>query len=77
MSIAAYLTYRYTKKQSEAMRKTQLDVDRLRREIDALENLWALLAYMSFAESRYAIVRWRKNTQGKNEYFFHWGHCPF
>jgi hypothetical protein len=73
VAAAAYLTYRYTKKHSEAAHDTQIRVDRLRRNIDALEKIWELLAYMSFVESDYAIVRWRLNAGGDKEHFFHWG----
>lgn len=73
VGVAAFLTYRYSKKHSNEAHNTQIKVDRLRRDIDALEKLWELLAYMSFVESDYAIVRWRLNADGVKEHEFHWG----
>lgn len=75
VAIAAYLTYRYTRKHSDATHNTAIRVDRLRRDIDALESLWELLVYMSLGESEQAIVRWREDRQqGVNKhYFVHYG----
>ncbi len=70
VSIAAYLAYRYARKHGDFRHNTEIRVERLRREIDALESLWELLAYMTDRESGCAIVRWRKSQDGNKIYYF-------
>jgi len=71
VAIAAYLTYRFAKRSNKAGHETTIKVDRLKREIEALEKVWELLSYMSFRESDQAIIIWRqeKNEKSKQYYF--------
>lgn len=41
----------------------------MRREIDALERIWGLLAYMTYGENADAIVRWREDRQKNRTYY--------
>lgn len=71
VGIAAYLTYRYTRLHSKAAHNTEVRMDRLRREISALEQIWELLAYMSFRESKQAILLWREDkASGEPKQYF-------
>lgn len=75
VTVAARLANHYTIQQGNLTRTTTIRADRLRREITALEDVWALLAYMSDKKSDKAIIHWRKDRKsgaGK-EYFFHYG----
>ena len=67
--IAAFLTHRYTLQQKRLAHNTSIRADILKRRIDALENLWSLLSYISFAESETAIVRWREEKKGERKYY--------
>jgi len=71
--IASILTYRFTLRHSRVVHGTAVRADRLRREIDALEQIWSLLAYMSMQESEKTIVRWREDRQKNRTYFVHFG----
>jgi hypothetical protein len=70
VGIAAYLTYRYARKHSASQHNTEIRVEQLRRQIDALETIWELLAYMTDRESGCAIVRWRKGRDGSKTFYF-------
>lgn len=70
---AAFLTYRYTLKHSKIVHNANIQADILKRRIDALEQLWGLLGYMSFAESDTAIIRWREEQKGEKKYYVHIG----
>jgi hypothetical protein len=69
---AAYLTYRYTVKHSNTTHNTQVKIDRLHRDINALEKVWELLAYMSFSESDKAIIKWREERDTDNKKIKHY-----
>lgn len=69
VGIAAYLTYRYTRRHSAIQHNTGIQVEQLRREIDALEKVWALLAYMTERESGTAILRWRQPRGGDKTWY--------
>lgn len=73
--IAAYLTYRYALKKERITHNTEVHVDRLKREIAALESAWTLLAYMSQRKNQHAIVHWemQRGEGGKKDkrYFYH------
>lgn len=71
--MAAYLAHRYTVRQARLVHDTTIRADRLRREIAALEDVWALLAYMSDKKSDKAIIHWRTDRKAgsSKEYFFH------
>ncbi len=73
--VATYLTYKYAVKHSKNNHNTQIEIDHLHRNIEALEKVWALLAYMSFKESDKGIVKCRKECvrEGKKtqHYFYH------
>ncbi len=73
VGIAAYLTYRFTRKHSALTHNTQIRVERLRHKIRALEAVWSLLAYMSQQRSDKAIIRWRKSNKNgaKKVYDYH------
>ncbi|OQX01137.1 MAG: hypothetical protein BWK73_47070 [Thiothrix lacustris] len=73
VGIAAYLAHNYAVRQGKLTHNTAIRADRLRREIKALEDVWALLAYMSDKKSDKAIIHWQKNrsTGGETLYFFH------
>lgn len=72
---AAWLAYRYTRRQNRLAHNVQINADLLKRKIDALEKVWTLLAYMSDRESDYAIFFWRlkKDNPDKKDYFMHIG----
>ena len=73
--VAAWLTYRYAKKQSRLTHNVQIDVDQLRRKIEALEKIWTLLAYTSDRESDHTIFFWREKegNPDKKNYYMHIG----
>jgi hypothetical protein len=73
VGIAAYLAHNYAVRQGQLIHNTAIRTDRLRREIKALEDVWALLAYMSDKKSDKAIIHWQKDrsTGGEALYFFH------
>ena len=71
--LAAILTFRYTLKHSKIAHNANIQADILKRRIDALEKFWGLLAYMSFAESDTAIIRWREEKKGDKKFFVHIG----
>lgn len=73
--IAATLAHDYAVRQARLTHNTTIRSDRLKREITALERVWALLAYMSDKKSAKAIIHWRKDSQsgGGKEYCFHFG----
>jgi hypothetical protein len=66
---AASYAYRHAREHSRREHETAIRVDRLRREIDALERAWGLLAYMTFAENDAAVVRYRED-QHKHKTFY-------
>jgi len=70
---AAYLTYLFTKKHSHAAHNTSIKVDRLKRQVMALENMWELLAYTNIGEGEHAMLRWRKDKEGNKKYTMHYG----
>lgn len=73
--IAAWITNRFSKNQAKRRLETQSKIDRLKREIDALEKIWSIMQYITLFESKHAILRWRdpkkdksiKNAAEKNE----------
>lgn len=75
VAIAALLTYFFTRRHSRNSHNVQINVDLLKRRIDALEKLWKLLAYTSDWESDYTIFRWREKegNKEKKDYYFHQG----
>ena len=72
VALAAYLTYRFTTKHSHATHNTAIKADRLKRQVNALENMWELLAYTSVGEGERNMLRWRKDKQGNKQYFIHY-----
>lgn len=74
--IAAWLAYMFATRQSRITHNTTIRTDRLRREIAALEAVWALLAYMSDKKSDKAIIHWIKHSRDGTDiqYFYHFGH---
>jgi len=73
VAIAAWLTYRYTRRNAILSHNTQVRVERLRHRIAALEAVWSLLAYMSQRRSDKAIIRWQQNkkeAEGKRYYYY-------
>ncbi len=76
VGIAAVLTYYYNRKQNRKTREIGIKMGRLQRDIDALEKVWSLLAYMSPAESESTILRWQQPKGGGKKskiYFAHFG----
>lgn len=73
VAVAAILAYFFTRRQNRIQHDTAIKMDRLHREIDTLERLWALLASLSIAESKQAIFCWREDRHKKKTYFFHLG----
>lgn len=73
--IAATLAHDYAIRQARLTHNTTIRSDRLKREIAALERVWALLAYMSDKKSGKAIIHWHKDSKSGNgkEYLFHYG----
>lgn len=73
VGVAAYLSHQYAVRQGTLTHNTAIRTDRLRREIAALEDIWALLAYMSDKKSDKAIIHWQKDRKagGETVYFFH------
>jgi len=72
--IAAWLTYRFSCRHSKRSHNTAIKVARLQRDIDALEKIWELLAYMSINESEKTIIRWKRpkgGTSKDDEFFIH------
>ncbi|MEE9350743.1 MAG: CRISPR-associated protein Csx28 [Thiotrichaceae bacterium] len=72
VAIAAYLTYIYTRDHSHAVHNTSIRVDRLKRNVEALEHMWEALSYTSIGEGENAMIRWRKR-KGTKVYFMHFG----
>lgn len=72
--VAAWLAYRFATLQARQVHNTSIRTDRLRREISALEAVWALMAYMSEKKSAKAIIHWQKNNRegGETQYFYHY-----
>ena len=78
VAVAAWLTYKFSLKNNRRAHDAAIKADRLRREIDALEKMWGLLACMSMSESGLAIFRWREDKEKRKAYFFHHGRlCHF
>lgn len=71
--VAAFMSYRYAKKQSIAQQNELIRQDKLKRKIKALEDVWGLLAYMSQQRSKYAVILWEKDKKkgGEKKYLFH------
>jgi hypothetical protein len=67
--VAAVLAYRHARDHSKRQHSTSINVDRLRREIDALERVWSLLAFVTFAENDVAVVRYREDRQKNRTYY--------
>ena len=85
--IAARLAHRYAVRQAQIAHDNQLaqnrmvhnttvQTDRLRREIAALEQVWALLAYMSDKKSDKAIIHWQTERQGQQKVIHYSFHPP-
>lgn len=77
--IASYMTYRYVLRNNKTSHNTEVKVDRLKREIEALENTWSLLAYMSDKKSNYAILHWTKDSRvpEDKQYFVHFKNLEY
>ncbi len=71
VAIAAWLTYRFGRKQGAIKHNTEVRLTQLRHRIDALEKTWELLGYMSPQISDRAIIRWTKSGTEKI-YWFHY-----
>lgn len=69
---AAKKTFRYTQKHSKNVYETQFKVERIRREIDALEKIWELMDYISLNESEKSIVIVREKSGEDKVYYFHY-----
>ncbi len=72
-AVAAFFAYRFALRHSRILHNTAIKTDRLRREIDALEKIWGLLAYIAPNENEKNIIRWRKYPDKEKVYFFHYG----
>lgn len=72
VGVAAWLAYHFTKRHSQQGHLTDIRSDKLRREINALESMWELLAYMAEKESDYTILRYIQDRETKqNTYYVH------
>jgi hypothetical protein len=69
--IAAGLAYRAARDHNRRAHDTAIHVERLRREIDALERIWRLLAFMSENENEQTILVWREDRQKQKTFFVH------
>ncbi len=67
--VAARYAYKHAREHSKREHNAAINVDRLRREIDALERVWGLLAYMTYGENADAIVRYREDRQKNRTYY--------
>ena len=68
--VAAWFAYRHAREHSQRAHMAAIRVDRLHREVDALERIWGLLAYMTFGENDSAIVHWREDRQEKHTTYY-------
>lgn len=70
------LAHQYALAQDKTAHNIAVRSDRLRREINALEAVWELLAYMSDKKSNKAIIHFlnRRDAEGKKHvtHFFHY-----
>lgn len=58
--VAAWLTHRYNKKHHQHSLQLAHNIDQLKREMDALEAVWQLLAQMGDGENAQTLLLWRK-----------------
>lgn len=68
VTIGARYAYRHAREHNRRAHTVAMQVDRLRREIDALERVWGLLAYMTLGENALAIVSYREDAQQRRTY---------
>ncbi len=76
--MGALLTYKFALRQSQIQHNKAIRTDLLRREINALEAVWTLLAYLSDKKSAKAIIHWKRNSQaGTTQYFYHFANLEY
>lgn len=78
IALGAYLAYRFALRQSRIQHNKAIRTDLLRREIDALESVWALLVYLSDKKSAKAIIHWQRDSKaGTTQYFYHFANLEY
>lgn len=75
IALGGFVAYYFNRKHSINTHNTTIRIERLRHEINALEKIWELLAYMSSAESELNILQWREDKKNgvPKQYFVHFG----
>lgn len=64
------VTHQWSVANDQQQLRIQLEADRNRRRIEALESVWSLLAYMTDVESKQTIFSWSKSKAGKERTFY-------
>jgi hypothetical protein len=67
--IAARYAYRHARDHNQRAHTAAMRVEKLHREIDALERIWGLLAYMTFGENDCTIVHYREDKEKNRTYY--------
>ncbi len=67
--VAAWLAYRHAREHSRRAHRTAVEVERLRHEIDAPEQAWSLLVYLTDVDNDRAVVFRRGKDAGNQTYY--------
>ncbi len=70
--LAAWLGFWFACKQMRINTKIRIQQDFNRRQANALEHAWQLLAYLSKNENQYSLIRWERQTvngQKQDKYY--------
>jgi hypothetical protein len=67
--IAVYVAYRYAIRQMKKETHIQIEREKYKRTMDALQDCWKLLAFMTTTENEKSILTWQQNPDQTKTYF--------